>query len=179
MNEVVKNENEVVEVLDVKKEDLTLYNISKGDDIIGLDIKVRNVKASKGNTFKSVKGRLYLPCYDANGFNGYKTRWLDVHFTKDVFKDAFEGSLVKSIEDLSSGTLFLRKKGIQIPSKYEVTKDKDGKDVYPLIWIKNSIIGFRQYSVDDEVFEYHKPVKDAEVVESIEEETEEDFKGVE
>jgi hypothetical protein len=40
-----------------------------------------------------------------------------------------------------------------------VTKDEDGNDVYPEIWIKHSIVGFVPYTPDKDMFKYHKPEK--------------------
>lgn len=163
-NEIVKNENVEVTIIDEVK-DLVDYNVKIGEDVIGLQIKCKRIKDDKKCIdFNSVKGMLFIPVYELNKkgdpvYVGDKNRWLDVHFTKVAFKGVPNECDVHSPEDLTTGTLYIRLKGIQIPSKYVVTKDEDGKDVYPEIWVKNSIVGFVPYTPDKDMFKYHKPEK--------------------
>ena len=158
-NEMVKNENVEVQVIDDLKEIID-YNAKVGEDVIGLQIKCKRIKNDDVD-FNSVKGLLYLPCYELNSkgemiYQGEKNRWLDVHFKKVAFKDVPNECSVHSIEDLTTGTLFIRLNGIQVPSKYVVTKDEDGNDIYPEIWVKKNIVGFVPYTPDKDVFKYHK-----------------------
>ena len=161
-NEIIKNENVEVTIIDEVKEVID-YNAKIGDDIIGLTIKCKRIK--KGDLdFNSVKGMLYLPIYELNKkgdlvYKGDGNRWLDVHFMKIAFKGVPNECDVHSPEDLTTGTLYVRLKGIQVPSKYVITKDEDGNDIYPEIWVKNSIVGFVPYTPNKDVFKYHKPEK--------------------
>lgn len=163
-NEIVKNENVKVKVIDEVK-NLVDYNAKIGEDVVGLTIKCKRIKDDKkGIDFNSVKGMLFIPVYELNKkgdpvYKGDYNRWMDVHFTKVAFKGVPNECDVHSPEDLTTGTLYIRLKGIQVPSKYIVTKDEDGKDVYPEIWVKHSIVGFVPYTPDKSVFEYHKPEK--------------------
>lgn len=176
-NEIVKNENVEVTIIDEVK-DLVDYNAKIGEDVIGLQIKCKRIK--KGDMdFNSVKGMLYLPIYDLNkkGDPVYKkdgNRWLDVHFTKVAFKGVPNECDVHNPEDLTTGTLYVRLNGIQVPSKYVVTKDEDGKDIYPEIWIKKNIVGFVPYTPDKDMFKYHKPERVIEYDEETGEVTEDD-----
>ncbi len=175
----MSNEVEIkqeVELLKKGEEDLSIYNSNASDDIVALSLIVKKIRTDK-NSFKSIKVMMYLPCYSSNGFEGYNNRKIDVHFTKSAFDNVYEGCKIHKPDDLSTGTLFVRKKGIQAPSKYEVKVDDKGNKEYPQVWIKSDIIGFKPYTLDDEVFTYHKPVKDAEY--EVIEETDEDFKGLE
>lgn len=176
-NEITKNENVEVTIIDEVK-DLIDYNAKIGEDVIGLQIKCKRIK-NESVDFNSVKGMLYLPVYKLNKkgdqvYEGDKNRWLDVHFTKVAFKGVPNECDVHSPEDLTTGTLYVKLKGIQTPSKYVVTKDEDGNDVYPEIWIKNSIVGFVPYTPDKDMFKYHKPEKVIEYDEETGEITEDD-----
>lgn len=178
MNEVVKNE-----VIDLSSaEDLSAYNVNDANNIIALNIIVRTLTAKKGNKFKSVKTMMYLPYYDADdGFKGYKNIKVDTSFTKDAFDNVYSECGIHKVDDLQTGTLYVRKKSVQAPFKWLVTRNAEGENVYPHIWIKGDIIGFAPYTPDEDAFKYHAPVKDAEIVQSsnvVDEESEE-FKGVE
>ena len=180
-NDVVKQE--VVDLVERKVEDLSQYNLSKGDDIVPMSLIVRTCKKSSGGTFKSIKCLMYLPCYENDKFIGYHNRKIDVSFTKDAFDDVYSECGIHKSEDLSTGTLYVRKKGIQAPNKWFITKDEKGKDKYPRIYVKKAIIGFVPYTPDDEMFKYHEPVKDADVVEDYEQydvsnEEDEELKGI-
>lgn len=123
-------------------------DVSPEEKYIRLGIIVRNVKREGKPSFKSVKGYMYLGCYDNGNYQGKKGKWLDVKFTREAFKDS---ETVKSVDDLKTGDLYVYATKIQAPSKYEITK-KDGKDVYPVIYIKGGIIGFIPYTPSQEAF---------------------------
>lgn len=162
-NELVKNENVSVEVVD--NTSVIDYNVKKELNIVGLTIKCKKIKLQGKPDFNSVKGMLYLPVYDKEGvFKGHHNRWIDVHFKQDAFtNNKGEGLEITSPQQLTTGTLWVRLKGVQTPSKYQVTEgqNEDGttKDVYPQIWIKSDVVGFTPYTPDEEVFKYHEPDK--------------------
>lgn len=163
-NEVVKNEAVNVEVVEANKEVKVNYNAKLGDDVVGLQIKCKRVKNGEVD-FNSVKGLLYLPVYEFNkkgdlAFRGYKNRWMDVHFKRTVFKNVPSECDVHSAEDLTTGTLYVRLKGIQVPTKYIITKDEDGNDVYPEIWVRSDVVGFIPYTPDKDIFNYHNTAKE-------------------
>lgn len=180
MNEVVEKKNDVVVDL-TKVEDLSHYNQNNGDNILALNIVVRTLTAKKGNKFKSVKTMMYLPYYDANdGFKCYKNVKVDTHFTKDAFDNVYSECGIHKVDDLQTGTLYVRKKSVQAPFKWLVTENEQGEKEYPSLWVKGDIIGFAPYTPDEDSFKYHAPIKDAEIVNNtIEEESDEEFKGVE
>lgn len=162
-NEIIKNENECVSVELVEEKQKFNYNAKIGDEIIGLKIKCKRIKNDKLD-FNSIKGMLFIPVFKKNKngetvCEGKFNRWIDVHFKKDAFKGVSNECDVHNPDELTTGTLFVCKKGIQVPSKYVVTKDEIGEDVYPQIWIKSNVVGFIPYTPDDEMFEYHEPVK--------------------
>lgn len=161
--------------------DTTSLNKSVENQYIAMAIKCKNVKASKGNIFKSVKGYMVLDTYDIEGnYLGEFAKWIDVHFTKDAF-DGCMASDIKRIDDLSMGTLYVLSKYLQAPSIYRphYKKDKDNNDVYdengnqvieyPQIWIKGGIVGFIPYTPSQDKFNRkpkHQNVQEAEVLES-------------
>lgn len=164
-NEIVKNESLEMEIVEERKPVID-YNIKVGDDVIGLQIKCKKIK-NDNNDFTSVKGLLYLPVYklqdDEMVFEGKKNRWIDVHFVRTAFKGTPKECEISTPDDLTTGTLYIRKKGIQVPSKYVVTKDEDGKDVYPEIWVRSDIVGFIPYTPDDDMFKYHEPIQEGKI----------------
>ena len=169
----------------IKKDvDLNVLNQNYGEDLFALRIKVKNQKTKKGNTFKKVDVLMFLPVYkdieDESGMTtktliGERNRWVGLHFRKDAWKDVFEGCSVKSIEDLSTGTLFVRKKDVKPPKEYYVQK-KNVKDwtpeeekqydengvvpvVFPSCWIHGGICGFIPYVADDSRFAHNGRVE--------------------
>lgn len=175
--------NEVILTRSVKKGDVVLPEFKK-DTTVGaiadeprrLKISVRKMKnKASGNVFNSVSGYVKLEVINEFGDSeGVHVKKLSVHFRKNAFKDAVN---VGSIEDLKSGYLYCKAKDIQIPSRYEITEEKDenGKLIsdeegnvklkYPQIWI-SGVIGLQEFvtnqdalNVDEETGE----VLDAEV----------------
>lgn len=65
-----------------------------------------------------------------------KSRYCTVKFTQD----AFEGSPVK-LSDIKRGKLTVDASQVGIPDVWNVTQ-KDGKDVYPVCYIRGGIKGF-------------------------------------
>lgn len=150
-------------------------NRSGSNDILQLQIKVSNLTSKDGKKkFKATKVMMYIRCFKSQEDGkyidlGFKNRWLDLGFTQDAFSnDCYEGCIVKNVNDLSTGLLYVNANYVDAPSSYRVTKDKDGKDVYPKVWIKGGIIGFQKYKPNQEAFTYQpsQPSQDAEIVEA-------------
>lgn len=161
--------------------DTTSLNKSVENQYIAMAIKCKNVKASKGNIFKSVKGYMVLDTYDIEGnYLGEFAKWLDVHFTKEAFDNCM-ASDIKRIDDLSMGTLYVLSKYLQAPSIYrpKYKKDKNNEEVYdengnqvieyPQIWVKGGIVGFIPYTSSQDKFNRkakNQNVQDAEVLDA-------------
>lgn len=140
-------------VPDFSKKDASVVTIA--DEPRRLKIvcfKKKNKKTN--NLFNSVTGYVKLECFDIDGKSeGVKTKGLQVHFRKDAFKNAVN---VHTPDELKSGYLYVKAKGIQIPNVYKVTqeKDEDGNLVYdedgnavykyPCIWIQSDVIGLEE-----------------------------------
>lgn len=150
------------------------YNKNLGDKIIKISIKVRKAKAGSGNVFKSVKGLKYVEVITDGKSEGKKNRWLDVHFMKKAFTNE---CCVHSVDELTTGFLYVKAKCVQSPRKYEIVEetDEDGniiyesngeaKLVYPSIWIRDDgIVGFEAYVSDQDEFDYHEPVIEGSIV---------------
>ena len=141
--------------------DLVLKNegsvevVSVVSNIIKITIKCKKIKLEK-NSFNSVKALMYLPVYDKDGnYLGKYNRWIDMHFTKDAFKTAPEG--ISSVDDLSTGTLYVEASSIQAPNVYRVKEDENtGELSYPTIWIKGGIKQFEKYVVSQDAFNHHE-----------------------
>lgn len=136
--------NEIIKTSGASKGAVVLpeFNTS-GDEPRRLKISVKSCKTKDGKKkFKAVKGYMKISTLDADG-NVVKNgvRKIDVHFTMNAFKD----SPLSSIDDLASGYLYVYASGLQLPAVYQVTKDEDGKDKYPAIWIKSGILGLEKF----------------------------------
>lgn len=150
-------------------------NRNSSDDILAIAIRVKNLQTKDGKKkFKSIKGMMYIRVFKSNPDGtytdkGYHNYWLDMGFTQDAFKtDNYEGCIVKDVNDLATGTLYVNANYVDAPSVYKVTKDDEGKDVYPKIWIRGGLIGFEKYKPTQNAFSYHptpNDVMDAEVTE--------------
>lgn len=162
-------QNEIVEAKqDVVVDECVNYNKKTGEIVIPISIKVKRVKTDKAN-FKAVSGLMYLSVIEDGIDTGEANRWLNIHFTKEAFSDAAPECDIKSIEDLSTGTLYVKAKGVQAPSRYEVKVDAEtGELEYPVIWIRGGIMGFEPYVVSADKFAFHKKekVQDAQVNEA-------------
>lgn len=134
------------------------YNKDLGEKVLQISIKVKTckTKGDKPHSFKSIKGLKNIPVINEDGLNeGRKNRWLDMHFTKDAFKDKAEECNISNPDDLSTGFLYVKAKYVQSPSTYKLTEDEDGNNIYPTIWIKGGIVGFEAYVSDQDEFNYH------------------------
>lgn len=158
---MAQNKNEVVvvksEVLGVSKGNVVLpeFNaINLGEEPRRLKIKVRNAKKPNGGVFKSVSGYAKLPVYEGDTFIGIMVKRMSVHFRKVAFNGAAN---VHSPEELKSGYLYVRAKGLRIPPIYKITEktDKDGnvlynkdgtaKLKYPEIWVESDVLGLEEF----------------------------------
>lgn len=139
---------------------------------------IRKKNKSTGNIFNAVTGYVKLQCYDIEGnYEGVKVKAITCHFKKDAFKGATN---VHNPDELKSGYLYIKAKGLQIPSvwrpKYLTDEDnnpiydEDGnqKIGYPQIWIQSDVIGLQEFvttqsalNVDEEE---NENVMDADIV---------------
>lgn len=154
--------NEVILTRSTKKGDVVLPDFNK-DTTVGtiadeprrLKISVRKMKnKTTGNLFNSVSGYVKLEVINAEGKSeGIHVKKLSVHFKLNAFDNAIN---VKGLQDLKSGYLYCKAKDIQIPSRYEITEEKDDKGnlisddegniklKYPEIWI-SGVIGLQEF----------------------------------
>lgn len=140
---------------------------NKGDAIIKVQIKCRNIqKKDKSGTFKSVKFWKKVIVINDGIVEGKKGRWMDLKFTKKAFN---KDCNVHSIDDLTSGFLYVRANGLQAPKTYVIKEDENGDPIYPNGWVKDgSVLGFEPYVEEQDDYSYDndkKDVVDAEVVE--------------
>ena len=167
--------NEIVKTRSTKSAMVVLPEFKQGETVSTiadeprrLKISVRNGKKKDGSTFKIVKGFVKLECFDEDGNSeGVKVRKLDVHFTKVAFKGALN---VHTPEELKSGYLYVRAKGLQLPPRYQVTikQDENGNDMfdeegrailkYPEIWIKSDIIGLEEFVTSQDALDVDEDV---------------------
>lgn len=144
-------------------------SINLGEEPRKLKIKVRKGKKADGKLFNKISGYAKLPVYDLEGrYLGVEVKRMSVHFRKKAFKDAIN---VHSPEDdnMTSGFLYVKAKGLRIPNVYRITeeKDKEGNVIYlengeaklkyPEIWVESDVIGVEAFvttqsalDVDDE-----------------------------
>lgn len=151
-----------------------------GDEPRRLKISVKRLKTKDGKkSFLSVKGYMRIACYDGDEFIGNNVKKIDVHFKKDAFKGCV---LLSGVEDLKSGYLYVRAKGLQLPSVHKVELDENGKSVYPSIWIKSDIIGLQAFVASQASLDVDD-IQEAEVVDDasgeVEFDTTEDFEQYE
>ena len=155
---IIKKSN----VLSVESSNIVLPDfkqIDLGNEPRKLKIKVTNGKKSDGTKFKKVTGYAKLPIYEGIGDEAVYVRdgvkRMSVHFKQVAFKDERgENCNVSDINDLQTGYLFVKAKGLRIPTIYKlqyeknedgsIKYDKDGNAVikYPEIWIERGILGF-------------------------------------
>lgn len=120
------------------------FHADLGEEPRRIKIAVKNCKTKDGKKkFKGVKGYMKIAVYDeSDTFIGNHVRKIDIHFTQDAFKGC---DLLKSIDDLKSGYLYVKAKGLQLPPVYKIEVDDKGEKTYPAIWIKSDIIGLQPF----------------------------------
>ena len=149
-----------IKIYDNKGKEIDAASVNKGfiqNQYRRIQITCSTKPKKDGGTFKSIKGMMYLDCYSPDGlYLGKNMRRLDVHFTKTAFKGCPAECDVHTPEDLTTGFLYVLAKGIQAPSRYQVTIDEEtGKPKYPSIWIKEGVVGFEPYVTSQDAFDYH------------------------
>ena len=176
---MAKNEIVRSDVLSVSSGKIILpdfSNVDLGNEPRRLRIKCRTGKTASGKLFNSITGYCKLPVYDGDDFVGVKVKRISVHFRKNAFKDAMN---VHSPEELKSGYLYVKAKGLRLPSVYKVTEetDKDGNIIYnedgtaklkyPEIWIESDVIGLQEFVTSQKALDIEEEdeVMDAEVEE--------------
>lgn len=158
-NEVIIKKSNSVGIVSTQMELPNFKELNLGDEPRKLQIKVENGKKDDGSTFKKVTGYVVLDIYegieDEAKFVRRGIKRISVHFKKVAFKEeAGENLNVHDIEDLQSGHLFVKAKGLRIPSIYKLRyeHDKDGNIMYdnngeaiikyPEIWVERGMLGF-------------------------------------
>ena len=174
-NEVIIKKSNSVGIVSTQMELPNFKELNLGDEPRKLQIKVENGKKDDGSTFKKVTGYVILDIYegieDEAKFVRRGIKRISVHFKKVAFKEeAGENLNVHDIEDLQSGHLFVKAKGLRKPSIYKLRyeRDKEGNIVfdddgnakikYPEIWIERGVLGFIPFvtSQDDLDVENYK-----------------------
>ena len=158
-NEVVVVKSNVLSVSSCNVEIPNFKEIDLGNEPRRLKIKVTNGKKADGTKFKKVTGYVRLPIYEGIGDDAVYVRdgikRISVHFKQVAFKEERgETCNVSDINDLQTGYLFVKAKGLRIPSVYRITEEKDSegniiyqengeaKIKYPEIWIEKGVLGF-------------------------------------
>ena len=173
-NEVIIKKSNVLSVESSNIQLPDFKQIDLGNEPRKLKIKVTNGKKADGTKFKKVTGYAKLPIFEGIGDEAVYVRdgvkRMSVHFKQVAFKDERgETCNVSDINDLQSGYLFVKAKGLRIPSIYKlqyeknedgsIKYDKNGEAVikYPEIWIEKGVLGFlasvtsqNSLDVDDE-----------------------------
>ena len=174
-NEVIIKKSNSVGIVSTQMELPNFKELNLGDEPRKLQIKVENGKKADGSTFKKVTGYVILDIYegieDEAKFVRRGIKRISVHFKKVAFKEeAGENLNVHDIEDLQSGHLFVKAKGLRKPSIYKLRyeRDKEGNIMYdengeaiikyPEIWIERGVLGFIPFvtSQDDLDVENYK-----------------------
>ena len=158
-NEVVVVKSNVLSVSSCNVEIPNFKEIDLGNEPRRLKIKVTNGKKADGTKFKKVTGYVRLPIYEGIGDDAVYVRdgikRISVHFKQVAFKEERgETCNVSDINDLQTGYLFVKAKGLRIPSVYRITEEKDSegniiyqengeaKIKYPEIWVEKGVLGF-------------------------------------
>lgn len=158
-NEVVVVKSNVLSVSSCNVEIPNFKEIDLGNEPRRLKIKVTNGKKADGTKFKKVTGYVRLPIYEGIGDDAVYVRYgikrISVHFKQVAFKEERgETCNVSDINDLQTGYLFVKAKGLRIPSVYRITEEKDSegniiyqengeaKLKYPEIWVEKGVLGF-------------------------------------
>ena len=160
-------------------------NKDSNSDVLGLQVKAKTLTTKDGKKkFQSVKVMMNIRTFvnkDGKVIDkGYTNRWIDLHFTQDAFKtDCYEGCILKDIKDIKTGMLYVKADYVDAPNVYKVTKDEEGKDIYPSVWIKGGLIGFQKYKPTQNAFTYQPSVKediiDADTGEVVEDDNSTDY----
>lgn len=180
------------------------YNLNQ-EQILALQIKRRPIE-TKNNGKQFVFDVLmnlsvYKDVEDAESemttkeYQGKLNRWVGLHFRKDAFDNIPQECKIHKVDDLSTGTLFVRASSVKPPKEYyphfedkpsidwtneeEVKYDEDGTIpqifVRPKCWIhKDGIVGFIPYAPTQDDFTYKTNDVDSSSLEETTEESEEE-----
>lgn len=131
--------------------------------LVELMIYSKKVKGKNGSSFIS-----YATKYNFLQEDGTrKPKYIKVKFTDDAFKE----SPVKK-EEIKRGILKVDGEQIGCPDKYEITKDENGKDIYPVCWIRGGIVSFTPIAVKH-TFHFNVQNEESEEPKEIPEDSEE------
>lgn len=147
-----------------------------------LKITCRRLKKKDGTgTFNAVTGYVNIEVISDTGKSeGVQVKGLTVHFKKTAFNSAIN---VHNAEELKSGYLYIKAKGLQVPSVYKITekKDDDGnieydengeaKLVYPAIWIRSDVIGLEEFVTSQTALDVDKEDDSVDAEYTVNEET--------
>jgi len=160
------------------------FNLNQ-ETILELQIKQRHIDTKNGRQ-KVLDVKMYIDVYEdvedaesglvTKEFKGTYNRWLSLKFRKDAFDNIPQECKIHKIDDLSTGTLFVRGSAVKPPKEYYIEKvekkeeewttrerldfEENGiKPVvtkYPSVWIhKDGIVGFIPYTPSQERFTHH------------------------
>ena len=155
--------NDIIKVRSNVRGNVILPDFKKDEAAVTIADEPRRLKISvtkkknktTGKVFTAVSGYVKLESFDLDGNSeGVKVKKLTVRFRKDAFKGAIN---VHTVDELKSGYLYVKAKGIQVPPAYRVVeaKDEDGNVIYddngeaklkyPDIWIQSDVIGLEEF----------------------------------
>lgn len=155
-NEVVVVKSEVLGVASGNVELPEFNSINLGEEPRRLKVTVRKGKTKSGKVFNSITGYAKLPVYKDGEYVGTRVKRMSVHFRKGAFKNSANVSSPED-EEFKSGYLFVKAKGLRIPSVYKVSEEKDEDDnviynedgtaklKYPEIWVESDVIGLQAF----------------------------------
>lgn len=160
------------------------YNLNQ-EQILALQIKRRPIETKNNGKQFVFDVLMNLPVYKdvedvesemtTKEYQGKLNRWIGLHFRKDAFDNIPQECKIHKVDDLSTGTLFVRASSVKPPKEYyphfedktrtewsndeEVKYDEDGTIpqifVRPKCWIhKDGIVGFIPYAPTQDDFTY-------------------------
>lgn len=85
--------------------------------------------------------------YEFLNDDGTRTRkGIDVKFTQKAFNNTKLNE-----KDITRGVLEVRADALGCPDKYEITQDKNGKNIYPAVWVRDGgVVSFEERKVEHE-----------------------------
>lgn len=109
----------------------------KQNDLIKIMITKRNQKSKDGKKRYSIFRTKMNLIVKGEEEKGKQQKWITVKFPSDV-----------DTKELSRGLLTVKVADVSFPNVFEVTQDENGKDVYPVVWIR----AFKEFrSIEREV----------------------------
>ena len=181
-----------LQVLENGSLDISTLKKNVSNAYVELAIVCKKIKATvkgKVKEFNTAKVVMPLDTYDVDGnYKGFFNKKVDLHFQMDAFKTPELD--VASVEDLTTGSLFVLASKIQAPTEYRpryatdedgnIELDDNGNPIieYPVAWVKdNGVVGFIPRVASQEQFTPKKRThNDAVDAESGEVRSDEDLK---